>query len=656
MAYQKKKSKTFIKDLENYLIQNPILNYEENLINNFSSSNLSDLYKLFLDLKGLTLDYKLYNKLKNILNKNFSIKLCNIFGSVSKNSSVSISSEHIHSLELIIKEKYLNYISDSSISIDKNELYKLSVIVNKIFPDVFLNLIKTPNANIKVQQQFINDKILATIDHAYSHNAPEAEEENADILSAIYVVTNKLYPELNIYEPGRIKSFKSIRSNMQKEICNSLKSLLPSDVSVGLTDADVQEQFNLTKANNDFSGFTIVLSNVDDTMHLDLNDPKNQEIFALRKNKNSNISFMHSLENFLLENEDLQLSNLDLLQIKIELLIRLRDSTYDECLQEYNNTNFTKLLDKSIKNYYAELKTNNKTIDNEKSEYLAKINEIYKLIDELKKRVDDKYQSKLLEINTEHILSDSIFTDVLNVSFEFVKNVKKRNGYCSRYYRLMTGTGREIELQFQSCKRYKDSKDGPSDHSTLDGKEINILHFFEPVDPNCEPEKFKYFLNILNTTPISTKNHLLYSSDHDLSPSDIRAKRKLRAAEENVKLKEQYVVENKLNDGTTFNSSYSLDTYLPIFAEYVSPKSMVVSSPHTRFNTSVAGYHKKSLLSSFKNVLLKCDSTSCLAQKLIDRLENIILEPNKNEISLNGIIRRSKDRFRKHDNSSSFER
>ena len=51
-----------------------------------------------------------------------------------------------------------------------------------------------------------------------------------------------------------------------------------------------------------------------------------------------------------------------------------------------------------------------------------------------------------------------------------------------------------------------------------------------------------------------------------------------------------------------------------------------------------------SINSSFLQVLLKHDSTTCLAQILIDKLEEIL--PNdKNEVSLNGINKRAAQRF-----------
>ena len=134
---------------------------------------------------------------------------------------------------------------------------------------------------------------------------------------------------------------------------------------------------------------------------------------------------------------------------------------------------------------------------------------------------------------------------------------------------------------------------------------------------------YLYFLNVLNTTPIATKNHLFNTHDAELSPINKRLKRKLKIAEQNIKLKD------------------NINITLPIFAEYVSPKLMTVSSHHTRVNTSVAGYNKKSLVSGFTEVLLKHDSTTCLSQMLIDKLETLI-PSDKNQISLNGINKRSK--------------
>ncbi len=657
MPYTLKTQEQFNKELSDYIQKKPLLVYEDKLLDNFSSQNLSDLYKLIKDLDKSNLDKPTYNKLINIL-KTFSIDEKEIFPEVdSLTNTITITkSNHLTRLANIIKNRYLNYISTDPTSqneISADELYKLSLIVNKNFPSVFLNLIKTPNDNINISQKFIKDKILNTLDHWNTHNLIDAEVENRDILGAFYITAKKYFPELNIYIPARIKSTKSSVSNIDKEVTDSLFSLYPSDASSGLSTEDIISNFDISNANTDFFGFTIVLSNTDDTLHFDKNDPRTKDILDLRKQRNNNIKFTHKLEDFIIQCDfnDTPISYIDLLQIKIDLLTRLRDCSYDECSNEYEGTSFVKLLKDNIEIYKNEIeKENNSDNINNNLDTSKEFDEIYLLLDELKKRVHDKYQAKLLEMLIPDVLNDELFVDVLKVKSKLVKNVKKKNGFCSIYYVLETYDGRKIELQAQSKMRFEDSKNGSSDHSILPNKEINITHFFEPTDPNCTPEMFNKFLNILNTTPIATKNRLFKTDDSLLSPTEIRLKRRLRISENNVKIKDNYTVESQMLDGSIKTDSYPIDKYLPIFAEYVSPKLITVNSYHTRAHRSVSGYNKKSLISSFTEVLLKHDSTTCLAQQLIDKLDSLL--PNdKNSISLNGITTRAKKRFENYSKS-----
>ena len=649
MAYKILSSQDFQKKLDNYLKKYPLpLSVEENLINNFSSSNLSDLYKLFLDLEGLELNANLFNQLKDFITQNFDMDIGSIFSTIVINgSSYCISEGNIHSLENIIKNKFLSCISnpESKKNIDEKELYNLTVIVNKIFPTEFLTLIKTPNSNIDTDKEFICQNILNTIEHYHKHNSKEAEEENRDILGALYITSKKLYPDLDIYIPGRVKSMKSAMANINKESAKSLSELIPSDFSVGLTDDDIKKQFNIEKANTDFSGLTIILSNTDDTLHFDKNDPKSSEVFRLKKIRQDNISFTHKLENFLAENDNTFFSNIDLLKIKIDLLMRLRLTTYEQCTKEYQNTSFTELLKESIQEYQKELEnpSEEQSFDDEAT-YFFELDKIYELLDELKKRVHDKYQAKILEIIIPEILNDELITDTLKIKSRFVKKVQKENGFCSDYYELITADGRKIELQALPKFRFKDSKDGASDHSNLPNKKIDILDFFEPTNPDYDSKDFNKLLSLLDNTPIAVRNALYTTPDQQLSPTDKRLKIKLKTAERNVKLKDHFEDEHVFPDGRVQKTAYSLDSYLLNFAKYVSPKLMSASSHHTRFHKGVAGYSKKSLISGFTEVLLKHDSTSCLAQILIDKLETLI--PNdKNEISRNGIIRRSNKRY-----------
>lgn len=636
MAYIIKEQEDFEKELKQYLEENPIENsYENSLVEDFSSTNLSDLYKLFCDLKEKELNIGQLDKLKNKLKEIYNFNIEEIFP--EEDSTNVITDENINAVTNLIKDEFLREVSSNSKKYSEEELYKLTLIVNKIYPEVFLNLIETPQVDILESQSIIKERIIDTIEKWNEHNTPEAEEENRDIVGALYIATSKLYPEMGIYVPGRIKSAKSSTANINKEATRSLSSMIPNDIKAGLTKEDVQEKFNMSKATSDFSGFTIVLGNTDDTMHFDKSNPKIKELLLLRKNRDNNINFSHSLENFLLENEDEVFTAQQLYQMKVELLMRLRQLTYEECRKEYKGTSFTKMLENVIKE-------GRKEYEYGKDEYINKLDEIYELLDELKKRVHDKYQAKILEISVPEILEDELIKDGLHITWKFIKSVKKENGFCANYYELTTNDGRVIELQALTKMRFKDSKDGSSDHSNLPNKEVKIDHFFEPASENYDEAEFKKFLALLGSTPIAKKNTLYITPDQQLSPMDKRLKRRLKTAEQNVKLKEVFEEEHIFEDGSIQKTSYNLDTYLPIFAEYVSPKLMSASSHHTRFNKSVAGYNKKSIRSAFTEVLLKHDATSCLAQILIDRLEQLV--PNdKNEISRNGIIKRANKRY-----------
>lgn len=651
MAYKLKSIQEFDKQIEDYLEKHPIeFSYKKNIIDNFSSQKLSDLYGLFLNLKGHELSNDLLNDLKNIIKTNYSIDVHSIFQDENENT---ISENNIDSLANIIKDKFSEQISSQEDSaknnIDEDELYKLSVIVNKLFPSFFLSLISNPNSDIEQDQKIIKDRILNTIDNWHQHNLYEAELENRDILGALYITASKLNPELDIYIPGRIKSTKSSIDNINKETLKSINTLLPSDLSVGLTNDDISKQFNIEKANTDFSGITIVLSNTDDTLHFDMNEPKTEELLELRELRKDNIYFSHILENFLFDNDSTVFSDIELLQMKIELLMRLRLTTYEECTKEYNGTSFTKLLQNSLKLYNDkkdETETENDT------DYTVELEEIYQLLDELRKRIHDKYQAKILEITVPDLLQDDFLTDTLKLKPKFVKRVKKENGFCADYYELETNNGRKIELQALTKLRFKESKDGSSDHSNLPNKKINIEQFFEPSFDSYSDTDFSKLLKLLGETPIALKNTLYATPDQQLSATDRRLKKRLRIAEQNIKLKDSFEYEFTAPDGTTYKSSYPIDKYLIHFAEFVSPRLMSVSSHHTRFHKGVAGYSKKSIVSCFTEVLLEHDSTSCLAQILIDKLESIV--PNdKSEISRNGIINRANKRYT---NNDSFER
>ena len=638
MAYTIKTRQEFKQEIKQYLKENPIEeSYEKSLIEDFESKDLTDLYKLFLDLKGKKLDDDLLIKLKNIVGQDYSLNVNIIFP--DEEDSNIISNRNIEEITNIIKNKFLEMMQDNKEDINKEELYKMATIVNKVYPETFLKLIKTPKSNIKKDQEIVKERIMKTIEHWHSHNSERALEENRDILGALYISASKLYPEMGIYVPGRTKSMKSSVANINKEAYGSLANIIPENMEEGISTDEVDKKFQMDKANTDFSGFTIVLGNTDDTMHFDKSDPKTSELLELRKIRDKNMKFLHSMENFLIEHDNDFFSKQELHQIKMELLMRLRELTYEECRKEYKGTSFTEMLKENLgKEYDLD------DYDVNEGEYLMKLDELYELLDEMKKRIHDKYQAKILEISVPEILNDELLSAELHVKSRFIKKVIKENGFCANYYELTTIDGRKIELQAITKMRFKESKDGSSDHSKLPNKEIKITQFFEPSSKECDEQEFIKMMTLLNNTPIAKKNSLYITPDQELSPMEKRLKRRLKVAEQNVKLKDSFEDTHIFPDGSVQKCKYSLDEYLKNFAEYVSPKLMSVSSHHTRFHKGVAGYNKKSIISAFTEVLLKHDSTSCLAQILIDRLEEIV--PNdKNEISRNGIIKRANKRY-----------
>ena len=330
MAYTIKTRQEFKQEIKQYLKENPIEeSYEKSLIEDFESKDLTDLYKLFLDLKGKKLDDDLLIKLKNIVGQDYSLNVNIIFP--DEEDSNIISNRNIEEITNIIKNKFLEMMQDNKEDINKEELYKMATIVNKVYPETFLKLIKTPKSNIKKDQEIVKERIMKTIEHWHSHNSERALEENRDILGALYISASKLYPEMGIYVPGRTKSMKSSVVNINKEAYGSLANIIPENMEEGISTDEVDKKFQMDKANTDFSGFTIVLGNTDDTMHFDKSDPKTSELLELRKIRDKNMKFLHSMENFLIEHDNDFFSKQELHQIKMELLMRLRELTYEEC-------------------------------------------------------------------------------------------------------------------------------------------------------------------------------------------------------------------------------------------------------------------------------------------------------------------------------------
>ena len=106
MPYKMKNRKEFEKKINEYLIEHPVENSKEKkLIEDFSSNEWSDLYKLFLDLKGKELDEDLFKKLRIIIKENYLLDDKELLDE----DDYEIKEENIKKLANIIKEKFLEY-------------------------------------------------------------------------------------------------------------------------------------------------------------------------------------------------------------------------------------------------------------------------------------------------------------------------------------------------------------------------------------------------------------------------------------------------------------------------------------------------------------------------------------------------------------------
>ena len=193
-----------------------------------------------------------------------------------------------------------------------------------------------------------------------------------------------------------------------------------------------------------------------------------------------------------------------------------------------------------------------------------------------------------------------------------------------------------MEIQFLSYARYKASKDGSYAHNLLENKQIDISPFFELGEEfknskNCHTI-LENAIHVLDTTTVAQKNRLFGTPLEALTPEQKRLRRDIEAAEKNLQIKESYENEHTIlkkgPDGNYYEekgktSSYSLETYLPIFAQYHSPRLSAISSTHSRVNKNTAFVNVKTLVDNFREVLLKGDETTCLSDILLKRLEKI---------------------------------
>ena len=133
MAFNPKSKEEFLNSLKDIQINPPP---EATIINNFTPKGLSDLYELFLSLKGISLDNQYFSILLNKISSHYSEDIIDFVHN-------PIGDNEINQLLEIIKQEYLEIVHyNNPNKVSKEEQEALKIIVNKNFPSVFLDFIK----------------------------------------------------------------------------------------------------------------------------------------------------------------------------------------------------------------------------------------------------------------------------------------------------------------------------------------------------------------------------------------------------------------------------------------------------------------------------------------------------------------------------------
>lgn len=693
MAFNIQKREEFLDSLKEAKINSLP---EENLIRDFSPTGLSNLYELFVKLKDISMNNEQYSYLSKIISSNYKEEVLNLLNN-------PITDCQINQLLELIKQSYLQIVQhENPENISEDEINHLKAIVNHYYPTVFLDFIENPITEEEFfsQQNLIKEAVHNLAYEYYQQTTPHGQKNSNYLSSAIYLIYRKLYPEFSTSIPERKKGQKSFHDNMHKELNNAIINIVPTDVRTGITFSDMEKHIisnpdnekNFTdKTNSDISAITIVLNYVDDSIYFDESDPENKEILKLKKQKNDNLKFTHSVKRYLNEN-DIFMTQEEYFQIYIQLLQRLQDCTYPECTHEIKEGSYSSRLSLAINTYKKNMQENSFSSNATDLE----IEELYNLTECLKRRLDDKLQHEILKVTFPHVLEDTLLTNDFKITGKFIKDVKKDNGFCALYFELTDANDRKTEVQLQSNMRYRETKNGLSTHSDMPNKKVDIKSFFELADGSDNPELLEHYLFLLDRTSRIQEQSLrqkLKTLQNKYSCSETpEEKRKLdlsikrlekklssiEIARNSIKVKDEFIEEHDMIDieNTKKDDNYELKTignktiklydtktkkrisktnieqYLPLYAEYHSPASMdVISSAHA--TAPEAHINKKSLVEGFTEILRKGDEITYLSEMLINKLKEILNIKDTNQISLEELSRYAKEEFYTEENDLS---
>ena len=537
----------------------------------------------------------------------------------------------------IMKNNFKKYIKQPS----NLEFLNLLEIVSQNNP-IVLSILKEVDDRDNSQRGLLFVKNISEylIDDYAIHNENISQEYIKNFNASLYESARKEAPECTLFIPDRTKSLRSEQHNMEKEYKAFLKSLIPSNPTIGISSSDVKEQFNVEKIDNDFTGSTIVLTDVNDSIYFEGSTEEEKNLINLRKEKENRKAKLYKIQNYLRDNPFI--SEELYFQIYIDLLEEFQKTTYPECYEERldpqdaNSLTYNEAIEKALKNYWNK-------VSSESFSTLAspdEMDDLSTIIEQLKLRNDDKFQNAMLDVIIPKILSSSLLQPHissnekealpnLDISWEKTKDSKKPNGFCAKYYKVSLPVGPkgkkiDIELQALTKMRYDDSKGGNSDHNKQKGKRPSIEElkmFFELSNPNENPEHLDTYLETLDSYVFNTIEGL--KNKTDLSKAEQLALQRVEHARNSIKMRESF----PRNEENKDKNDIPLKSVLIHFAEYWSPKMRVTSSAHQLFERG-AKVTANNLIETFSDVLRKQNDLTCLSQILIDKLSEYVQNTN----------------------------
>lgn len=519
--------------------------------------------------------------------------------------------------------------------------------------------LKYPRIYSNPEQQDIQEKLTRLLDEYQTNNSFENREYLCYLSAAIFLTYKKLYPQLSIYIPFRIKGDISYMQNISKEFRKFIQNL------------DSKVSFDTFAIEKDISALKIVLDNINfslpstpesDALFNDLeirklmgnseeDKKKNTKEYKKTYSRHENFNFVDEVNDYIQSPIKNGKQYFELKKELLERIIKITPSKFEN--ERKPDPSFLELYDKITEDYNFFLEEDNfpTTISD------LQITELKVLLNDFRSRIDDKLHFAILRKTLPIVLEQPLIKHVLKTSSKFEKESTKSNGFQAMYITTFSPFG-PIEVQAQSNRAYYTATKGSAYHSGKVGKSINIKDFFELVDSSDEYD-VSYYLDTLDSVSAdsmispyeipefkteqekedffntSTGIAYLKSEKYREMMKHIKIKEEIELIPENLP-KDVYDSNNKidlkklqekidhgeiLQTPTTVNANeYLLSTALSL-----SPYMNVCSSGHTSFTD--AGIHHKKVIGEFSEILRKRDSNTCLRDMLIRRLEELIEHP-----------------------------